>query len=392
MKKIIVYSILLICSITVNAQINDTISLTEFQTLSSLESKNVNEAIKNKVYDDALTGLNKMVDAYFKLSEKNQKGNPWFPQNMYFYLSYFNSIQGKKEPAIDYFDKALAHGYKNYGQIKNDTVFDKLRDIEKFQKLMVTLQERGDYLYILKNSGTYKNEDNKHVIPKVDKFADTYLAEIRKELKLDSIAGNGDEISKIINLLNWAHNAVPHDGNNGDKIPSGAVEIYKYTKNVNKGVHCGALSEFMKECYLAMDFDAHRIVCLPKDTMDFDCHSINQVYSKTLKKWIWIDPTNNAYVKDDNGNLLSIQDVRYRLKNNLPVSINDDANWNNKSKVIKEQYIDNYMAKNLYWFRRWIKDNDIEYKAITLLPTEFELNPMEGDYRTNDENYFWGNN
>ena len=62
---------------------------------------------------------------------------------------------------------------------------------------------------------------------------------------------------------------------------------------------------------------------------------INSVYSQQLQKWIWIDPTNNAYVKDENGNLLSIAEVRDRLIHNKPLVLNEDANWNNQKKQTK---------------------------------------------------------
>ena len=32
-----------------------------------------------------------------------------------------------------------------------------------------------------------------------------------------------------------------------------------------------------------------------------DCHVINVVYSATLDKWVWVDPTFDAYVVDENG-------------------------------------------------------------------------------------------
>ena len=50
-----------------------------------------------------------------------------------------------------------------------------------------------------------------------------------------------------------------------------------------------------------------------------------------------MDPTFNAYVKDEHGNLLSIAEVRERLITDQPLYLNEDANWNNKSKQTKEK-------------------------------------------------------
>ncbi len=41
-------------------------------------------------------------------------------------------------------------------------------------------------------------------------------------------------------------------------------------------------------------------------------------------------------------------EVRYRLQNDLPLILNEDANWNHEVKQTKEYYLDEYMAKNLY--------------------------------------------
>ena len=59
-------------------------------------------------------------------------------------------------------------------------------------------------------------------------------------------------------------------------------------------------------------------------------------------------PTNNAWVMDENGIMLSVQEVRERLRDGRPVILNEEANWNNQQKITKEYYLDSYMAKNLY--------------------------------------------
>ena len=75
------------------------------------------------------------------------------------------------------------------------------------------------------------------------------------------------------------------------------------------------------------------------------------MYSDSLQKWLWIDPSFNAYVKDENDNMLSIKEVRERLIDDRTLVLNKDANHNNENKTTKEWYLDSYMAKNLYWFQ-----------------------------------------
>jgi hypothetical protein len=45
----------------------------------------------------------------------------------------------------------------------------------------------------------------------------------------------------------------------------------------------------------------------------FGRDSINAVYSNTLNKWLWIDPTNDAYAMNEKGELLSIAEDRHLL-------------------------------------------------------------------------------
>ena len=116
-----------------------------------------------------------------------------------------------------------------------------------------------------------------------------------------------------------------------------------------------------------------------------------------MQKWIWIDPTNNAYVKDENGNLLSIAEVRDRLIHNKPLVLNEDANWNNQKKQTKEEYLESYMAKNLYWFscplqsrfnpESRFRKTDTSY--VALLPEGFTIQKGIEEYITNDPDYFW---
>lgn len=156
------------------------------------------------------------------------------------------------------------------------------------------------------------------------------------------------------------------------------------------------MAEMLNEIYLAEGFKSRFLTCMPRDyDSDGDCHVINTVWSRTLHKWVWMDPTFCAYVTDDKGLLLHPGEVRERLIKGLPLVLNSDANWNHKEKETKEGYLDYYMAKNLYLISAHLRSEfetenysgKIEKSPIiTLAPKGFYYS--RGN-TTSDDNYFW---
>ncbi|WP_312089843.1 transglutaminase-like domain-containing protein [Chryseobacterium sp.] len=266
-------------------------------------------------------------------------------------------------------------------------------------------------LEILKGGEKYNFSDQR-LIPKFtyQSKEDEDLKKIRKELRLDSIAGKGNELSQIFNLMHWVHNLVRHDGSSNNPTLKNAVDLIKVCKAENRGVNCRMLATILNECYLSMGIKSRYITCMPKETNFDDCHVINMVYSKDLKKWIWIDPTFDAYVMNEHGDLLSIQEVRERLTKGLPLVLNADANWNREYLQTKQNYLENYMAKNLYRMQTpleseyntetWKKGKKVTY--VELLPLDgIEQTPQKKQesntetgvsftyYKTNNPDLFW---
>jgi hypothetical protein len=283
------------------------------------------------------------------------------------------SLQRKKKEAVAAFETSVNdYGYTNYSHAATDSDLDNIRKEKRFIALMQSIREKGDYKYILKQAGKYEKSDTAG-LPRFEYEGanNGRLKDVKNLFNLDSIAGQGDEISKIINLMTWVHNTIRHDGNNYALCEFDAIDFYNYYKATGKGINCRGLAITLNECYLAMGFKSRYMTCMPKDENDPDCHVINSVYSETLQKWLWMDPTFNAYVKDENGNFLSIEEVRERLINDRPLVLNEDANWNNETPQTKEKYLDSYMAKNLYWLQ---------------CPAISKFNP-ESRYRNNDNTY-----
>ena len=375
------------------------ISLEDFMDKAQSLNEKIQECFTNKDYKEGEKLLYEAITLFNQLSEEDQEVYKYyFHANNYYNLACMYSLQKQNKKAVEAFEKAVnMYGYHDYSHAKTDTDLDNIRNEKRFIALMETMREKGDYPYVLRQAGKYQQADTTG-LPRFtyEEATNSNLKNVRKFFNLDTIAGDGDEISKIFNLMAWVHDNIRHDGNNFALCEFTAIDLYNYHKSTGKGINCRHLAITLNEIYLAMGFKSRYVTCMPKDSTDPDCHVINIVYSNTLKKWVWIDPTFNAYWKDENGNLLSIEEVRERVIDERPLFLNENANWN-KEPQTKEKYL-SYMAKNMYWFNcavnsqfntesryRWTKQ-----PYIILCPTGFTPFNVQASYAIiNDPAYFW---
>ena len=280
---------------------------------------------------------------------------------------------------------------------------------------LTQLRYRMPYLVKLKNAEKYNYSDNRFVPAfTYQSKENSSLVKIRRDFHLDSVAGKGNEISKILNLMHWVHNTVKHDGGSQNPTLKNAIDLIKVCQSEKRGVNCRMMATILNECYLSLGFKSRYVTCMPKETEFDDCHVINMVYSNDLKKWIWIDPTFDAYVMNEKGELLGLLEVRERLINDKPIILNPDANWNREQSQTKKNYLDNYMAKNLYRLECPVSSEyDTETVKEGKTVTYLELLPLDGlvqtpqksekqdlkssqrtknsytYYKTNNPNLFW---
>jgi hypothetical protein len=369
--------------------------------------KQYREFYNNKEYKQTEKLLLEMLNLSRNLkldsaeTKKYQQNIEMINANTYYNLACSYSLLNKKKEAVLAYDKSIQYGYNNYRHVLSDSDLDNIRKDKKFVVLTESIKQ-FDKLIILQSANGYQKENNDTLPKFVYQSADNEnLKQVRKFFNLDSIAGNGDEISKILNILKWTHDNISHDGNNWALAEFDAIDLYNYHKATGKGVNCRQLAQTLNEMYLSMGIPSRFVTCMPKNPQDPDCHVINSVWSSQLQKWIWIDPTFNAYIKDENGNLLSITEVRDRLISNKPLVLNEDANWNNQNKQTKENYLESYMAKNLYWiqcvdnsrFNAESRYRQNENNYIALMPLGFEVDLPQGiinpKYVTHNPDYFW---
>lgn len=339
-----------------------------------------------KTYNILLTDF---LSKYNRLTATEKKIFSSALSNAYYNLCCTYALLDNNEMAITYLKKAIGAGYFNYTHLLEDKDLDEIRTLREFKTIIEPLRKNGDFLYILKKAGKY-NPDDQRVLPafSYQSMNNPNLVSLRKAFKLDSIAGTGNEISKIINLMHWIHDLIPHDGNHNNPVVKNAMSMIAECKRDHRGLNCRGLAISLNECYLAMGFKSRFVTCLPKDSLgiDTDCHVINMVYSDLLKKWIWMDPTFNAYVMNEKGELLGVEEVRERIIADRPLILNLDANWNRKSSQTKENYLYSYMAKNLYLLECSANNEyDLETKKPEKVTTYIQLLPLDYFNQTPDK-------
>ena len=315
-------------------------------------------------------------------------------------LACCHALNGQKKKALQTLEESVRCGYKDYNNMVNDNDLRSLRKDKKYQVLLAEVKDKRP-LSVLKKSAPYAKDT---VLLNEGKSLFVYqpkesmnLRMVREYFNLDSVAGNGDELSRIINLLHFAHDNIRHDGGNRAFAEMDAIDLYNYYKTTGKGVNCRQLAISLCEMYLSMGIPARYVTCMPADPNDYECHVINTVWSEQLQKWLYIDPTMDAWLTDENGMMLSIAEVRERLKNDMPLVLCETANWNHENPQTKDYYIDEYMSKNLYYFvckkisrfnpESIYRDNDPQ-EDVRLIPVGFVNDNWKCD-TTTDPDVFW---
>ena len=389
MKHVILILLAVLCCAGLSAQnkaMSDTLQTLLNQAGTAAKDKNYRKA--DCLYREAMDYAH----------AKSDKDIPiWMKQNIdascYYNIACIYSLTGKKEPALNALKNSIEAGYSDYSWAMKDPDLDNIRKESYFKEMMRGLQAKYDYFEILKKSGKYQGDAKNADLPRFTYLDqnDPRLVNLRKTLNLDSIAGSGDEISKIKNLCLWVHNAVRHDGGAENPKEKNAPALLKVCKEENRGINCRMMSTILNECYLAMGFKSRFMTCMPKDENDFDCHVVNIVWSDSLGKWIMADPTFYAFFSDDKGELMSIGEARQALVEGKQIHLNPEANWNGQKKN-EAEYIA-YMTKNFYWFMCPLDstyDTETVRKGVyymQLLPGEFKS--PSNDYISRDPARFW---
>ncbi len=145
------------------------------------------------------------------------------------------------------------------------------------------------------------------------------LKELRESYVLDTIAGQGSEIDRIINLMIWVYQLTGHA--NMPEFPAelNAFTFIQMAKDEGKQINCYMKTVILNEVYLAMGFHSRQTHLLPHSHEEEESHLVTSVYSRKLGKWILMDPDFGTYVTDEKNNILGVREIRQRLIADAPM-------------------------------------------------------------------------
>jgi hypothetical protein len=271
---------------------------------------------------------------------------PLVKAGVHYNMACAASLLGRPSEALSHLGVAVGEGFKDWATLSGDTDLDALRKDPGFAWLADIVRRRGDYVGILRRFAAYSAP------APLPAFQFTYQSRDAAELKafrqayrLDEVAGPGTEFERLVNLMRWVHRQVRHDGQSKNPEPKNAMHLLEVCKAEGRGINCRMMATILNEAYLSLGFPSRQVTCQPLDEKDPDCHVITTVWSPSLGKWLYMDPTMEAYVMDAQGAPLSIAEVRASLIAGDPLQLAPGANWNGRPEP-PAQYLA-YMAKNL---------------------------------------------
>ena len=169
---------------------------------------------------------------------------------------------------------------------------------------------------LLKNHPTFSGKRPSPTLDVTFTYAgptDQNLARLRKLYDLDAIAGQGPEVERISNLMRWVYRLTGHA--NEPEIPKEltAFNLIHLAKDEHMQINCYMKTVILNEVYLAMGWSSRQTHLLPSEKEEEESHYITSVYSRTLGRWILMDPDFGVYATDGQGAILGIAEIRSRL-------------------------------------------------------------------------------
>jgi hypothetical protein len=205
---------------------------------------------------------------------------------------------------------------------------------------IISYNPNFNYIETLKSAPKYDSLEKTDLKFTYQESTDAELIALKEKYKLAEISGTGTDFEKSKNLLKWVHELIDQDGNSTLPKERSAMSLIEYAQNNKQGLNCRGLAIILNESLLSIGIKSRYIELIPKD-LSIDSHIVVAAYIPNLDKWVFLDPSFNAYFLDNTKTPMSVGEVREALINNFPLKTNDDIE---SGSVVYT----NYISKNIY--------------------------------------------
>ena len=171
----------------------------EFQVMMAMHDTTYKNYIKDGKYKEAIAPLTTLINILdtTTIHKDTEIPETLIKQSKGFYqydMACCYALVGQKKQALQALEKSVNNGYKDYNNMLNDNDLKTLRKDKKYKALLDIVKDRQP-LSVLKKAGSYAKDSVKienpfHYQPKES----MNLRMVREYFKLDSVAGQGDEL------------------------------------------------------------------------------------------------------------------------------------------------------------------------------------------------------
>lgn len=202
-----------------------------------------------------------------------------------------------------------------------------------------------------------------------------------------------DEI--VFRLLNFVCDHFGHDGSGGLSSGRTITDLISYCEQNNQNTNCRGLAILLASLLRLSGIKAQHITCMPYEDPFEDCHVVVDCLLPSGSR-VMLDPSWRLYLKDKDGNYVSLPRLRELLLTDEPFFENPDANHNGEK--FDRQYYRDYMTKNTFRFARCTLNKDgvdgnMEHsKYIELIPEGYPTANFSEDRKADfvsDDIAFW---
>lgn len=234
-----------------------------------------------------------------------------------------------------------------------------------------------NYLELLINSPSFdyssREPDAEFIYQAAGSEELKYLAE---KWEIKKIAQTGTDFERMLKLMKWVNSSTYQDGSKPVPSPKTADNFLGLSAGENPpGLNCLATAITLTEVLLASDIPARTLTLLPLKASP-DCHVAVMAWSREYEKWIFLDPSYNAWFPGPDGIPLSPMEIRRAFQTNSIGLPSEGSGWNGGPFDL--DYL-HYLSKNFFQFYSEIESSvgyeDSGSKRVRVYLSPAGINP-----------------